>query len=344
MLSASLKTPRILRLDPAFEVPDHRPQTMAEKRYQVFISSTFIDLKVERAKLFQELMNANCIPAGMELFPATNDEQFEFIKTVIDDSDYVLLVVAARYGTPAKDGVSYTEKEFDYAIKQGKTVIALLHEDPSEITNKTDVDPEAAKKLEAFRKKVKDGRIVRYWKTEADVVGATLSGVNHAIKSHPGVGWVRGDHELTVERVEAAHDLERQNIELRQKVEELNSAPILDDLADLDESISFRSGNWGGSFTWGEILSHIAFLLESANAQDYIYGSLGSSLARDREVTLRGLDCQKIKIQFVALGLLKIHPTHGGPVWQLTPRGERTLIALEATYTKRGVKPPAAGS
>jgi hypothetical protein len=56
-----------------------------EKRYQVFVSSTFVDLKDERQKVMQTLMKMDCIPAGMELFPATDEEQFEFIKRIIDD-------------------------------------------------------------------------------------------------------------------------------------------------------------------------------------------------------------------------------------------------------------------
>jgi len=58
-----------------------------EKRYQVFVSSTYADLKEERQKVIQALMELDCIPAGMELFPAADEEQFEFIKRVIDDCD-----------------------------------------------------------------------------------------------------------------------------------------------------------------------------------------------------------------------------------------------------------------
>jgi hypothetical protein len=59
-----------------------------DKRYQVFVSSTYADLKEERQRVIQALMEMDCIPAGMELFPAADQEQFEFIKRVIDDCDY----------------------------------------------------------------------------------------------------------------------------------------------------------------------------------------------------------------------------------------------------------------
>ncbi len=67
------------------------------KRYQVFVSSTFADLQDERSKVIQTLMEMDCIPAGMELFPAMDEEQFEFIKKIIDDCDYYLLIIGARY-------------------------------------------------------------------------------------------------------------------------------------------------------------------------------------------------------------------------------------------------------
>ncbi|MGB7319270.1 MAG: DUF4062 domain-containing protein, partial [Planktotalea sp.] len=102
-----------------------------EKRYQVFISSTFQDLQGARQEVSQALLRADCFPAGMELCPAADEEQFEFIKTVIDQSDYYILISAGRYGSiHPKTGLSYTEMEYDYAVETEKPVIRLLHKDP----------------------------------------------------------------------------------------------------------------------------------------------------------------------------------------------------------------------
>lgn len=102
-----------------------------DKRYQVFISSTYQDLQPARQEVSEALLRANCFPAGMELFPAADEEQFEFIKTIIDQSDYYLIISAGRYGTiHPETGLSYTEMEYDYAEKIGKPIIRLLHKDP----------------------------------------------------------------------------------------------------------------------------------------------------------------------------------------------------------------------
>lgn len=57
-----------------------------DKRYQVFVSSTYADLQDERQEVMQALLELDCIPAGMELFPAANEDQWTLIKKVIDDS------------------------------------------------------------------------------------------------------------------------------------------------------------------------------------------------------------------------------------------------------------------
>jgi hypothetical protein len=53
-----------------------------EKRYQVFVSSTFTDLIDERRAVMQALLELDCIPAGMELFPASTDDQWTLIQRV----------------------------------------------------------------------------------------------------------------------------------------------------------------------------------------------------------------------------------------------------------------------
>lgn len=39
-----------------------------DKRFQVFVSSTYEDLQEERREVMQALLELDCIPAGMELF------------------------------------------------------------------------------------------------------------------------------------------------------------------------------------------------------------------------------------------------------------------------------------
>ena len=165
-----------------------------EKRYQVFISSTYTDLVEERRYVMQALMEMDCIPAGMELFPAADEEQWEFIKKVIDDCDYYLLIIGGKYGTTSADGISYTEKEYDYALKKGIKVICLIHKNQDAIPmGKSETDPEMKKKLIAFCEKVKKGKIVKHWEKPEDLQVHTVYSLNHAIKNYPAIGFVRAN-------------------------------------------------------------------------------------------------------------------------------------------------------
>src|SRR5690349_1006121 len=104
---------------------------MFDRKYQIFVSSTYRDLAKERKEIMQAILEMNCIPAGMELFPASDDEAWQLIMRVINDCDYYVVVVGNRYGSvDPKDGLSYTEKEFDYAVSKGLPILPFLHEDP----------------------------------------------------------------------------------------------------------------------------------------------------------------------------------------------------------------------
>lgn len=89
-----------------------------DKRYQVFVSSTFRDLQEERQEIIQALLELDCIPSGMELFPAANEDQWTLIKKVIDDCDYYIVIIGGRYGSIGAAGLSYTEMEYRYALER----------------------------------------------------------------------------------------------------------------------------------------------------------------------------------------------------------------------------------
>ena len=82
-----------------------------DKRFQFFISSTFADLRDERQAVLKAVLELNQMPAGMELFPASDDTAWQLIRDVIDASDYYLLVIGGRYGSVDEAGLGYTEKE-----------------------------------------------------------------------------------------------------------------------------------------------------------------------------------------------------------------------------------------
>ena len=69
-----------------------------------------------RQEVTHALLELDCIPSGMELFPAANEDQWSLIKRVIGDCDYYVLIIGGRYGSTDFEGISYTEKEYRYAL------------------------------------------------------------------------------------------------------------------------------------------------------------------------------------------------------------------------------------
>jgi hypothetical protein len=164
-----------------------------EPRFQVFVSSTYTDLVEERQAAISALLQLSAMPAGMELFPAADDEAWTLIERVIDESDYYLLIIGGRYGSVTKDGISFTEKEYDYAVSQGKPVMAFLHGSPDDISvGKSDIDADLRAKLEAFTHKVKQAKHVKQWNTAEDLAGKIALSFTSFIRSYPAAGWVRG--------------------------------------------------------------------------------------------------------------------------------------------------------
>lgn len=94
---------------------------------QVFISSTYLDLKLERQKAVEGILRAGHIPAGMELFIPSNESQWEIIETWIKDSDVLLLILGGKYGSIEKSsGKSYTQLEYELAQSYNIPVVALV--------------------------------------------------------------------------------------------------------------------------------------------------------------------------------------------------------------------------
>ena len=50
-------------------------------KYQIFVSSTYEDLKEERDLVMKAILEMGHIPVGMEMFSAGDEQQWELIKS-----------------------------------------------------------------------------------------------------------------------------------------------------------------------------------------------------------------------------------------------------------------------
>lgn len=169
-----------------------------DKRYQIFISSTLKNLQKERLSLIQAVLRKGYYPAGMEWFPGIDEEQFEYIKQIIDDSDYYVIILGGLYGTIASNGKSYTEKEYDYAVANGKKIISMVQKNPPS----TEDDDERKIKFLQFYKKVTNNRLVSFWENQEELISKFITSLEHTIKKFPVQGWIRCNSDICEERLE----------------------------------------------------------------------------------------------------------------------------------------------
>jgi hypothetical protein len=109
----------------------------------------------------------------MELFPASDDTQWDLIKRVIKESDYYIVIVAGRYGSIGLDGFSYTEMEYDYAVGKGIPILGFVRAKIDDITlDNTEQTESGRKKLDAFRQKVMSRTCRKY--TAAPELGMAM--------------------------------------------------------------------------------------------------------------------------------------------------------------------------
>jgi hypothetical protein len=322
-----------------------------DKRYQVFVSSTYADLKQERQRVIQALMEMDCIPAGMELFPAADDDQWAFIKRVIDDCDYYLIIIGGRYGSLTPEGISYTEKEFNYALERGLKIIALLHEEPDSIpVNKSDIGPALRQKLKNFRDKVATNRLVKFWKNADELPGMVALSLSKTIKTYPAVGWVRASSVASQDMLIEINELRKENSELRNELEALQSNEMekVEDIADFDASVTingetryrasygYTDAPWEAKLTWRKLFGLLAPYLMSHPSDSSVKSTLAEIVGDEAKVQegTRKLNDQQfrtITIQLKALGLVSVDYTKtmqggAGLFWSLTPTGEQVMI------------------
>lgn len=194
---------------------------MSEKKYQIFISSTFSDLEEARDKVSKVVLGLHHFPIGMEMFSAGDLEQWEVIKDTIDVSDYYVLIIGQRYGSLADDGVGYTEKEYDYAKEKGIPILAFIQDQniPTAPDDR-EIDPEKIQKLKAFIAKAKNNKMCDFWKFPDELTTKVAIALPKSFARSPRQGWSRGGGASS-DVMEELASLSRENRYLKEELEAL---------------------------------------------------------------------------------------------------------------------------
>ncbi len=331
---------------------------MTDKRYQVFISATYLDLRDERGVLLQTLPTLGCLPTTLEAH-GQNLSTMVNIRRRIDESDYYILLVGSRYGSLMPSGVSYTHMEYVYAATKQKPMLILMHESPeSRAAELQEQGVEGKLKFGDFRKLLQREREqIIYWRDAKDLAYVLQNAVPALVKRHPAIGWVRvGNNNAAINLEKECNALKKRVQELEQEREKWlsNTASSLENLAKGEEifEIQYRCKAYAGGncqdvnvksrLSWNELLVSFGPHLLQPQTEDFMAAKISERLQQNAlsevqrdypkthavvEVQLTPMCFNVIKMQFRTLALIqKVNRDNDQRMWwQLTALGERNL-------------------
>lgn len=329
-----------------------------EVKHQVFVSSTYKDLIEARKAVILALLELDCIPAGMELFPATDEDAWTLIKEVIDGCDYYILIIAGKYGSLGKDGNSFTEMEFDYAVSKGKPVMCFLYENveslPSSENERTEI---LQNKLTQFREKAK-AKHCKYWTTPDDLGGKVSRSMVVMKKKHPSPGWVPGIYAITEETMQEIAELREKisKYEMEKAIGVVNTITKTEELSQGDDIVELYTQIYIDASkvkkdktlvtTWNTLLSYFGPSMGNECTDDEMLKKIKLAYFHAIPNDIRKLNSfdhiilpyvfeDRIRVQFQALGIIApgtkrraVKDTAG--YWKLTDYGQKLLLSIKA--------------
>lgn len=271
-----------------------------EKKYSFFISSTYEDLKQERDAVIHTVLTLGQFPVGMEMFSAVNMDQWNVIKKSIDSCDYYILIIGNKYGSIDEDsGLSYTEKEFDYAISQGIPVLAFIADDNINLSvSKVEQEAEKIIGLRKFKDKVKKSDLyVSFWNSKDKLEALVSQSISKSILDSDRPGWIRCNANMDDKNVNTSkhiqHDTVRKpylwvevedgianvNLEIKEKTLNYVVAPVV--TSDIMNGITYK-GYFGQKVHKSkEEIESLRYMYENAISLNFIVHNDGNIKATD---------------------------------------------------------------
>lgn len=223
------------------------------KKLQVFVSSTYLDLKEERQMAVEGILRAGHIPAGMELFMATSKSQWLIIEEWIKESDILFLILGGKYGSiEPQSGKSYTQLEYEFALKHNIPVFAIVLSDQylaikksknmNLIVYERDVVNPNVEKYEDFKKSVLNN-LIKYIDDINQIIGEVSFSLNDFKSKDESEynfrGWVRN---TSVAKINYKHGelYEEDKTLLKDVIDTINKDAFLDIIEYISIDCSYK--------------------------------------------------------------------------------------------------------
>lgn len=313
-----------------------------QRKLQIFVSSTFTDLRNERQAAVEAILGARHIPAGMELFAAGDQEQMQVIRRWIDDSDIFMLILGGRYGSvEPTSGKSYVQLEYEYAIQQRKPFFAIVMTEESrnlrlaggEIAADIN-EQEHPELLSAFRETV-TGKMCAMADDLKDIAIQVQRSIVDLLDRHEMSGWISAKEVPDSGRILAdvaasmkhAADLELKNVALEQALEDAKSS-IVDPNARSFAGRSFEelTSALGAKTVRAPAYPHVDSVL--AGLRHYS-GELALGVSKFAEREEEGWLFKRIAAPLLIFRLVELEPGYDGELDKLTLTADGLDFAAE---------------
>lgn len=176
-------------------------------KIRVFISSVQKEFSGERLMLFNFLMSDPLLglffePFIFEKMPAVEHSVSEVYLSEVERSDIYLGLYGRTYGFEDIEGISPTEREFDYADRLHKTKIIFIS---------SSCDSEREEKERALIKKVENSVVRKSFSSQAELKASVYTSLVRYLEEHE---YIRtSPFDATLNKVATEKDIDSEKIE-----------------------------------------------------------------------------------------------------------------------------------
>jgi hypothetical protein len=311
------------------------------KKLQVFVSSTFEDLRVERQAAVEAILSAGHIPAGMELFAAGDESQMVVIRRWIDESDVFMLILGQRYGSIEPESQkSYIHLEYEYALERQKPLFAVVAREHSPNTSAA-ITSQRAEQFTALRALVQQ-RVVRPWTEANEIKLAIHETLADFVRRSDLAGWVRSEDSVNVGAIsEEIARLSHENAALRERLTAI--APRLfngltfEELFQLLAVARFTLNPQNVQTEFSALQQVARFFGHEKPAPLHLFWQYSSLLVRGAHIKTPAL--RTFVQQLEEAGLIELpYPGNADTLFRLTDVGRQFLLCLRNAYDTHAIE------
>ena len=154
------------------------------KTLKIFISSTYEDMKPYRNAVQDAITSIRQLPIGMEHFFSSSERSLDVCLADVRRCNIFVLIIGMRYGSlDSNTGKSYTELEYEEAIRNNIPVLAfVIDENECPVLPKYFDYGEKAEKLQQFKKRLDEAHMASRFKSVDDLKQLALLSIESQIK------------------------------------------------------------------------------------------------------------------------------------------------------------------